>query len=382
MSGRPLATLHVAQPTVAGVAEVVAHLAGDQARQGWTVTVASPSGGDLHDRLAGSGAGHVEWRAERSPGPTTFGEARALGRIVRRTRPDIIHLHSSKAGLAGRLAIRGRHPTVFQPHAWSFLAAGGILAPATTAWERFATRWTDAIICVSADERRAGSDAGIRCRWHVVPNGVDPDAWSFTSREEAAAAREGLGLAGGPVAACIGRLCPQKGQRDLVAAWAEVSRLVPTARLALVGSGPDASELAAMSGDTVILPGWRTDVARWIAAADVIVIPSRWEAGLSLAAMEAMARGRSVIATDVAGMRENIDGAGEVVPIGDIPALAAALARRLGDPQLARAEGVEGRRTIERRFDRSATASRVIAVYRDVLTRIEDAPTPRPGRDR
>ena len=67
----------------------------------------------------------------------------------------------------------------------------------------------------------------------------------------------------------------------------------------------------------------------WLAAADVVVVPSRWE-GMSLGLLEALARGRSVVATDVAGSAEAIgDDAGAVVPIGDRPALAAAIAARL-----------------------------------------------------
>ncbi|NEA48622.1 glycosyltransferase, partial [Streptomyces sp. SID10815] len=68
-------------------------------------------------------------------------------------RPDLVHAHSAKAGLAGRLAVRGRIPTVFQPHAWSFEAVGGATAALALRWERWGTRWAARTVCVSEAER-------------------------------------------------------------------------------------------------------------------------------------------------------------------------------------------------------------------------------------
>src|SRR4051794_2187232 len=114
---RSLAVLHVAQPAEAGVPQCVAALAADQVARGWDVTVAAPEGVSLSP-----GVTHRVWHASRAPGPATPGETARVARIVRDARPDVVHLHSSKAGLAGRLAVRGRVPTVFSPHAWSFAA--------------------------------------------------------------------------------------------------------------------------------------------------------------------------------------------------------------------------------------------------------------------
>ena len=93
--------------------------------------------------------------------------------LLRNLRPDVVHLHSSKAGLAGRLALRGRTPTIFQPHLWSFQVAGGVLRPVSAAWEALASRWTDQLVCVSDDELAAGRAAGVTAPAEVVCNGVD-----------------------------------------------------------------------------------------------------------------------------------------------------------------------------------------------------------------
>src|SRR5262245_35740555 len=96
--------LHVSQPTEGGVGRYVAELAADQVARGWDVAVASPTYGELSDRIVSAGARHIPWTAGRMPGPSSALHAVSLARIVDRERPDLAHLHSSSAGLSGRLA--------------------------------------------------------------------------------------------------------------------------------------------------------------------------------------------------------------------------------------------------------------------------------------
>jgi Glycosyl transferase 4-like domain len=108
--------LHVSQPGDGGVARVVAQLAEDQLKRGLDVAVAGPSGRELEAAVTAAGARFSPWNARRSPGPRTFLETRSLAHLIASADPELVHLHSSKAGLAGRLALRGRRPTLFQPH--------------------------------------------------------------------------------------------------------------------------------------------------------------------------------------------------------------------------------------------------------------------------
>ena len=115
----------------------------------------------------------------------------------------------------------------------------------------------------------------------------------------------------------------------------------------LVGDGPDEESLRSNAGPRVHLVGKRADVADWLAAADVVAFPSRWE-GMSLGMLEAMAIGRSVVATDVGGAEEALGGeAGAVVPPGDAAALASAIVERLRDPARTAAEGRAARERAE-----------------------------------
>ena len=340
--------LHVSQPVRGGVAAVVAQYAAAQVAAGWEVTVACPAAqpeerepGALAHVAARAGAAVAHWSARRAPGRTVPAEARELTRLLRELQPELIHLHSSKAGLAGRLAVRGRIPVLFQPHAWSFEAVSGPVAAASLRWERYAARWSTRIVCVSEGERAAGLRAGIRGRYVVIPNGVDTRR--FRPGPAPTRERGESGENGGPVVAVVGRLCRQKGQDLLLDAWPTIAARHPGARLVLVGDGPDQGVLAErIAADPrlagVSLPGPASDPEVWYRSSDLIVLPSRWE-GMALVPLEAMACGRVVVMTDVAGGREGlppgypewgITPTGDVAGLGD--AVSAALTWRDDDP--------------------------------------------------
>lgn len=348
------AVLHVAQPVDAGVARYVVAAATDQLARGWTVTVACPPEGWLPAELAHRGIAHRAWRASRSPGPSVPGETWWLRAIVGEVAPDVVHLHSSKAGLAGRLALRGQRPTIFQPHGWSWLAATGPLAAASLRWERFAARWADRCVCVGDGEAAQARAAGVRGRLVVVRNGVDLRRFAPADETERAAARAQLGVTG-PLAVCPARWARQKGQDVLLAAWPAVRLRCPDAEVALVGGG---------APDTPVPAGVRlvaevADVRTWLVAADVVVLPSRWE-GLSLALLEAMAVGRSTVVSDIPGLADVLDpSAGAAVPVERPDALSEALAARLADSALADAEGAAAAAIAAANLDIRATFDRL-----------------------
>lgn len=363
--------LHVSQPAEAGVAKYVAELARYQAAAGWSVSVACPRGETqlqpLSDRVTAAGASWCRWEATREPGAAIASECRRLRSIVRTIEPDIVHLHSAKAALAGRLVLRGARPTIVQPHAWSFHAASGATARAARVWERFATRWTDAVVCVSASERAEGERVGIRAHYVVIPNGVDLEQLQLLSAADRAAARGRLGIGAAPLAVCIGRLSHQKGQDTLLDVWQRVRADVPDAVVALVGTGPDEEALRARDTPGALFAGATPTPRDWYAAADVIVLPSRWE-GMPFVLLEALAHGRSAVAFDVAGVADVLgSGSRQVVRSGDAPALADAVVMRLEDPSLAAAEGVEGRRLVEASHDLEATLSSVQDLYARIV---------------
>ncbi|MFD5752081.1 glycosyltransferase [Streptomyces sp. NPDC127033] len=395
--GTGFTALHLVQPVDGGVAQVVLDLVAAQVAAGFRVVVGCPRTGPLAGAAARRGAEIHTWQAGREPGPGLLREVRQAARLVGRVRPDLVHAHSAKAGLVGRLAVRGRVPTVFQPHAWSFEAVGGVTGRLARRWERWAVRWTDRVVCVSDAERRTGERAGIDAPWTVVRNGVD--VGRFTPGDPATAgatgtaaggagtvtgtgaARAALPLlagvpAGAPVVVCVGRLCRQKGQDILLRAWETVVRRLPQARLVLVGDGPDAAALRAAAPPSVLFAGAVPDTVPWYRAADLVVLPSRWE-GMAVAPLEAMASGRTVVLSDVDGARESLPPGRErfcLTPPENPPALAAAVSTLLHDRPLREAIGRQGHQHVLSTYDVRQTAQAIADVYREV------AAVPRPER--
>jgi glycosyltransferase involved in cell wall biosynthesis len=363
-TNRRVHVLHVSVPTSGGVATVATSYVRDQVERGWHVTVACPSRGDLGYSAREAGATVRWWRAGGTGG-SLLGEVVRLRRIVAETKPDVVHLHSARAGLAGRLVLRDRVPTVFQPHAWSFLAPRTGVQSASLRWERYAARWTTELVCVSTTERQLGESLGVHAPTTVLPNGIDLTHFRPAGARDRVAARKTLGIDDVPTLLCVGALTVQKGQQDLLADWPRIRESVPDAQLLLVGDGPDrrALERLASSLEAVTFAGARTDVPTWLAAADVVVVPSRWE-GMALVPLEAMACARSVVATDVNGVVDSVPAdAGAIVELDDADALVRAVARRLTDPVLAEEEGWNGRSHVETHHDVTTSARELARVY-------------------
>lgn len=365
--------LHVAQSVETGVAHVLDDHLRYQREHGWHTVVACPSG-TLASTAARAGAHVWPWHATREPSPVVMRETRELARIIAEVDPDILHLHSAKAGLAGRLAVRGRRPTVFTPHAWSWLAAEGVTRRLARRWEQLGARWADAVVCLSPAEVDAARAIGIATRsTRLIPNDVNVEALRRTAPPTRSAARAALEVGQDvPVAVCCARLVPQKGQDVLLDAWATTLAAVPDALLVLVGDGPDRPALEAKAAEIagVRFAGMqpRAAAVAWMKAASVVVCPSRYE-GMSLVPLEAAALGVPVVATRVQGMDSDLPiTARRLVPPADVSALATALIDMLQDPARLAAAG----RTAGEwagRTQRNRSVDRTLQMYGELLGR-------------
>ncbi|CUH38702.1 Glycosyltransferase KanE [Jannaschia seosinensis] len=166
----------------------------------------------------------------------------------------------------------------------------------------------------------------------------------------------------------IGRLAPVKGVRVLLKAFNAARKQVPDLRLTLVGDGTDRTvleSLAASAGDAITFTGYlsQEEVANRLAKADAFVLPSFAE-GVPVVLMEAMAGGRPVIATRVAGVAELVDDgeSGYLVPPGDAETLAHRMIALARDPDLRRRMGVAGRAKVHAEFDIRIEAARMLSL--------------------
>jgi glycosyltransferase involved in cell wall biosynthesis len=312
----------------------------------------------------------------REVGPRDLVALAQLVALVRRLRPAIVHTHTSKAGFVGRLAARlARVPAVIhQPHGHIFYGYYGAGRTALyVGLERVAARWTDRIVTLTdrgTDEHLARG-IGRRTQYRTVPSGV-PTAELRARAPGRAEARRALGLpADAFVVGALGRLVPVKGFDVLVAALPAVAAAVPSARVLLVGDGPERAALQAQAaacgvGRRLHLTGATAEIARALAACDVLAAPSRNE-GMGRALVEAMALGVPVVAAAVGGIPAVVgDGeGGRLVPAGDAAALAAALVE-LGVDHGLRAKLAAAAPARAEAFSAEAAAAALRAVYDEV----------------
>jgi glycosyltransferase involved in cell wall biosynthesis len=279
-------------------------------------------------------------------------------RLVAAERPQIVHTHTSKAGFVGRLAARiARVPAVIhQPHGHVFYGYWGPRRTAVyTALERRAARWCDRIITLTerGTEEHLARGIGGRAQFVAVPSGV-PTARLRATAPPRPLARARLGVPREAyLVAGLGRFVPVKGFDLLVEALPRVVAGVPSARLLLVGDGPERAALERRAeglgvADRLHVTGVIADVAACLAAADVVAAPSRNE-GMGRALVEAMALGIPAVGAAVGGIPAVIvDGeCGRLVPPEDPAALAQALVelgrdeplrKKLGEAAIVRAE--------------------------------------------
>lgn len=362
---RRLHVLHVSAVPSGGLADVVTGYVRDQVERGWSVAVATPSDGPLGFEAREAGATVRWWSAAATPGLANPAETLRLRRIVAELRPDVVHLHGLRAGTAGRLVVHRRVPTLHQPHGWSWPARRGPRRLARMQWERFATRWTDELVCGTERERLVGDAGGVVAPALVLRHGVDVSRLRPQEDRDRRAARADLGLDDtAPTAVCVLEEAVLEHAPGVVRAWSAVRERVPGARLLLVGvTGVRAPEEVEAGVAGVSFVGDRADVPTWLGAADVVVTPAATR-GVSLLPLQAMASARSVVATEAdPGSLELPDDGGEVVPIGDDRALADAVVRRLESPELAEDEGWNGRSHVEFHHDSATSARELSRVY-------------------
>lgn len=249
---------------------------------------------------------------------------------------DLVHTHSSKAGILGRAAARlaGVPGIVHTVHGWSF----NDVQPAVTRRfyveaERAAARVTDRIVCVARFDRERGLGAGIGhpSQYRIVRSGIDPRLYVAP---EGTRERVRRALGAGPQDVVVGSIAnfkPQKGPLDFVEAARRARLRDPRLRFFIAGDGdlrPAAERAIADAGlgDAVHLLGWRDDVPELLAAMDIFLLTSLFE-GLPRVVLQAMAASVPVVATDTGGVAEVVlDGkTGRLVPPGDPAAAAEAI---------------------------------------------------------
>lgn len=363
--------LLVFEPPDGGVAECVGRLALGAGEHGWAVEVAGPREALPYPAIAAQGIPIHRLPLQRGYGRpgADLAAFRQLVGLLRTGRFDVVHVHSAKAGVLGRLAAMvAGVPVVYSPHCFPFIGDFGISRRiVATAIEVVLGHLGGTILCVCEDERRTALATRVapEHRVRVVLNGsprcddaLPPDPALLAMRER------------GPLAGAITVLRAQKTVHVLIDAVAQVLAAVPEAQVAIIGDGPLRDELharaAALGLDAderfAFLP-FTAPAARHLRALDVYVLPSAWEA-LPIGVLEALACGTPQVATDVGGTSEAVvPETGIVVPPHSPGELADALVALLADPARRAAMADASRVRHERLFTVERMVEQTVAIY-------------------
>ena len=285
-----------------------------------------------------------------------------FSRYLRRHEVDILHTHSSKAGILGRLAaaLAGTRVVIHTVHGWGFHDYQRTAVRALyVLLERLAARRTDLLFAVSRENRDRGLAEGIGrpSQYRIVRSGIDIAAFRKPRRGKIEV-RRSLGIPrGAAVVGTVGNFKAQKAPLDFVRAAAIVAREVPQAYFVMVGDGElraAAERLAASLAvrQRIVFTGWRRDIPDLLGAFDVFALSSLFE-GLPRSVLQAASAGLPVVATAAGGTAEAVRNGvtGFIVERRNPRALAGRMVPLLRNRRLARTMGHAGRVFIGREFE-------------------------------
>ena len=348
--GSPLTLCHLIASNFAGGPEKqILESSARLVESGWRVSIASflegRSGVEIVDRARERG---LETFLIDTRSPFSPDAIRQLRKHLDTTGSDVLLTHGYKSNVVGTFATRGtavrKIPVVrgFTAEDWKVRLYEVI--------DRIFLRRAQQVIAVSEATRDMLVREGLRAeRIEVLQNAVDceREVEALDLRAEFDLPEDAV------VAVAAGRLSPEKSHRHLVEAAAQLD---PRVQVLIFGSGREETALRNQIdelglADRVHLAGFRKDVLRCLAGADLVVNPSLTE-GLPNVVLEAMAVRTAVVATDVGGVSELVlpQRTGWLVPAGDVTSLAAAMSEAVSDAELRRAMAQAGREHVERTF--------------------------------
>ncbi|HVF05869.1 MAG TPA: glycosyltransferase family 4 protein [Frankiaceae bacterium] len=348
--------------TAGGTGRHVRAVAAALAAAGRDVVVAGPPSADA--TFGFSSLARYE-PVEVATGPRPLGDARAVRRLRRVLGDaDLVHAHGIRAAALAGVAAPRAVPLLTTWH--NALLGSPLRRAAWLPLERRVARRATVTLCVSGDlavRVRALGGRDVR----VAPVGARRPSGAVRARDDV---RAELATGERPLLVAAGRLTEQKGYDLLLDAAAVWDVRTPRPRTVVAGDGPlrgALTEEAERRGLDVSFVGGRADVPDLFAAAEVVLLPSRWE-GSPLTAHEALFSGTPLVATAVGGLPELLGGGAAVLtPAGDARAFAEAVLRLLDDPAAAATVGAAGRARAREWPDEEEAARRVLAVYDELL---------------
>jgi len=309
--------------------------------------------------------------------------ARKLVSLLRALKPDLVHTHTSKAGIMGRWAAkRLKIPTVHTIHGASFhVGQSGVAFRAYRQLERIAGPWTDHFIsvCDAMTRQYVAAKVAEPSRFTTISSGFDVEPYLHPPRSRQTVRAE-LGFREDDiVVGKIARLFPLKGHEYWQAALPEILRQAPRVKLLIMGDGILRQEIEANLARhgltqavhfTGLVPPRR--IPELLHATDLVIHTSVWE-GLARVLPQALIAGKPVISYDIDGASEVVlpGETGCLIPAQSVQELATAVVQLANDPALRHRLGENGRARFANQFRHETMTARIRDVYQQVLAKAD-----------
>jgi len=295
--------------------------------------------------------------------------------FIKKNDVAVVHTHSFKAGILGRCAagLAKARIIIHTVHGWSFNDYQPAICRKLFIWlERFAARFTDRLIVVSAHDKEKGlrNRIGSENKYVLIRYGIDYAEFGKGAQD----IKQELGIGQGYLTVgMISCFKPQKSPQDFIKLAFNINQTLANVKFILVGDGilrKNIERLIAKFNlaQQVILTGWRRDIANILSAIDVFVLTSLWE-GLPVAALEALSSSKPVVATNTGGISEVIaDGKnGFLVPAGEPEKMCEKLTVLLKDAVLRKTMSKNARENLTSDFCLESMVKSTQDLYADLI---------------
>ncbi len=339
--------------------------------------------GSQPDLLENYGRGHVLQINTLVRDPNPFLDPIALlqlYRIIKSGNYDIVHTHTGKAGILGRLAARmAGVPIIIHGLHGTMSSLNPILDRIYLFLDRFTGRFTDCFVSVGEDLRQRYIERGIGdpSKYTVIHSGMDLNAFYEAGdlpKEAIIAKRRDLGVTGEAIViGMVASLEPRKGHKYAIMAAKELLKHHINVKLLFIGDGwyrPKIEEMVHQNGleDSIVFTGYREDIAEVMATFDIVILTSLWE-GLPQVLVQAAAVGKPIVTFAVEGAKEVVkEGAnGFIVSLRDVDSLVKKVEYLTSDLESGRAMGRKGREIVGDQWSIETMQQKTRKLYKELL---------------
>ena len=299
---------------------------------------------------------------------------------LKKEKFDIVHTHSSKAGILGRIAAKLTNvPLILHCiQGWEFHQyTNKFMTKIYITLEKFISRFTDYLLPVSKQTMIDGLEAGIGSynKYEIIHNFVELE--KYDNNSDSKQAKKELNIANHtPIIGAIMRLVPQKNPLDIIKIAEKVKTNHSNVKFIIIGDGPllpDLNNLIQRKklSNNIILTRIKRNIPELLKAMDIFILTSLWE-GLPLVFLQAMASGKPIIAYNVGGTSEAVNNEenGYLVKPGDTDTMVKRINELIKDKTRRIEMGIKGRRKLEQEFNKQKQIQKIIEIY-DTLVPLE-----------